>query len=236
MIKIALANVTPRSLYFAINARVAARDIASRRRWAPEIEFLPQFVRPGDTVVDVGGNHGLYTYHLSRLVGPTGCVHTFEPMPPNLRILQHTIKRTSLNNVLLHPQACGDRADRQMFCMPLDHDIPQLGSAHQGSNGLTFECEIVRLDDVIGGRVSFLKIDVEGAELFVLRGAQRLLRDSRPVVQFEAAGETSHYGYEEREVFEFLGTFGYCFFNGRMEPRQSFAEILDYFAIPGRIV
>ena len=45
MIKIALANVTPRSLYFAINARVAARDIASRRRWAPEIEFLPQFVR-----------------------------------------------------------------------------------------------------------------------------------------------------------------------------------------------
>lgn len=55
MIKIALANLAPESVYLAINARIAARDIAAKRRWAPEIEHLANFARPGDTVVDVGG-------------------------------------------------------------------------------------------------------------------------------------------------------------------------------------
>jgi FkbM family methyltransferase len=232
MIKIALAKVVPQSVYLSLNARFAARDIASKRRWAPEIDFLPKFVRSGDIVVDVGGNHGLYTYHLSRLVGPSGRVHTFEPMPPNLYILRHTIHAHGLNNVTVHPKACGEKLERAKFYVPMDHGIPELGGARQGNQGLAFECEIVRLDDVIDGGVSFLKVDVEGAELFVLRGAERILRESRPVILFEAGDHTRSYGYAQQEVFDFLSRFRYTFFNGNMQPRQSFTEIIDYFGIP----
>ncbi len=232
MIQIALANLAPESVYLSISARITARNIASRRSTPPEIKFFPRFVQPGDTVVDVGGNRGVYTYHLSRLVGPSGHVHTFEPMPPNLHILRHTVKRYKLDNVVVHPQACGEKAERTTFCMPMDHGIPELAGAHQGTLGLTFDCESVRLDDVIDGPISFLKVDVEGAELFVLRGAQRLLRTSRPVVLFEASELTSRYGYAPQEAFDFLASVGYEVFNGRMEPCPSFVEVLDHFAIP----
>jgi len=236
-IKRTLAKVLPRTVYLAINARIAARDIAAKRRWAPEIEHLPNFVRSGDIVVDVGGNHGLYTYHLSRLVGPSGRVHTFEPMPPNLKILRYTIRRHRLSNVTLHPRACSDKAQRTTFTVPVEDGLLGLGGARQGGEGVPFVCEIVRLDDVLAGKISFMKIDVEGAELFVLRGAERIVRESRPVVLFEAGGHTEEFGYEQQAVFDFLSAFGYRFlsggFRGRaLEPRRRFTEAEDYFALP----
>jgi FkbM family methyltransferase len=236
-VKKALANLVPRSVYLAVNARIAARDIASRRRWAPEIDCLARFVHAGETVIDVGGNHGLYTYHLSRLVGPSGRVHTFEPMPPNLSILRHTIRAHHLTNVTLHSQACGDKDETVSFCIPLDHGVPQLGGAHQGKQGLTFDCEVVKLDEAISESVSFLKVDVEGAELLVFCGAQRILRECRPVILFEAGGHTTEYGYQQQEVFDFLSGFRYRFFSGgfsspALEPRQGFTAAEDYFALP----
>jgi len=228
-IKLALANVVPQSVYLFINARVAAKDIAAKRRWEPEIDLLPRFIHPGDTVLDIGGNHGLYAYHLSRLVGPSGKVHTFEPLPPNLRILKHTIKTHGLSNVTLHPCGCGEKPERATFCIPLDRGIPQLGWGRQGTEGLKFDCEIVRLDDVIDCRVSFLKIDIEGAELFALRGAERVVRESRPVILFEAHNHTRDFGYAQQAVFDFLSQLGYRFFSRSLEPRESFTDTGNYF-------
>jgi hypothetical protein len=113
----------------------------------PEIKFLPKFVQPSDVVLDVGANHGLYAYHLSRLVGPTGCVHAFEPIPLNLTILRHTVKSLGLTNVVVHPNACGDEDCTARFCVLLDHGIPQLGwPRRQNFEGLRFECEVVLLE------------------------------------------------------------------------------------------
>lgn len=224
-------------MYLAINARIAARDIASGRRWAPEIDLLGQFVRDGDTVIDVGGNHGLYTYHLSRLVGASGRVHTFEPLPPNLAILRYTVKTHCLGNVTVHSEACGEKSERATFCVPQNRGVPELGAARQGGSGLAFDCQVVRLDDVVPPTVNFLKIDVEGAELFVLRGAERMLRLCQPVILFEAGNHTRDFGYDQQAVFEFLSAFGYRFlsggFRGRaLEPREGFTDIEDYFCVP----
>ena len=235
-IKITLAHLVPQSLYVYINARIAARDIATKRRWVPELEELPKFVRPGDSVLDIGANHGLYSYHLSHLVGPSGTVHAFEPLPANIRILRHTCKVHNLGNVILYALGCGDAAQRTEFSVRTDNGIPLFGCARQGGEGQTFVCEVVRLDDVIDTKISFMKIDVEEAELFVLRGAERLLRESRPTIQFEAEGLTRDLGYEQQRVFDFLRTFGYAFFGGAskgcaLEPRESFTAVGDYFAV-----
>lgn len=235
-LKALLATLMPRRVYVAVNARVAARDIGTGNRWAPEIELLPRFVHAGDTVVDVGANHGMYTYHLSRLVGPVGCVHAFEPLPANLSILRHTIKTLKLQNVTVHPQGCGYRNEQMKFCVPTKHGVPQLALARPGIPGAQYDCEIVRLDDVIEGRIEFLKVDVEGAELHVFRGAERILRESRPAILFEASGETRGFRYEQDAVFDFLRERGYKFFSGgfqgkALEPRTHFTDAEDYFAV-----
>jgi FkbM family methyltransferase len=237
MAKTAIAKMLPLQWYLAINARAAAMEIASKRRWEDEIDYLPTFVHSGQTVIDVGGNHGLYTFHLSHLVGPAGRVHTFEPMPPNVQILSYTIKRHRLSNVVLHAQACGRQAETATFSVPLKQGVPMLWIARQGSEGLTFSCEIVKLDDVIFDKVSFLKIDVEGAELFVLQGAKRILLESRPVILFEALEQTQEYGYHQQEVFDFLAAAGYHFYaaNGggeALEVRPGFSDVRNYFCVP----
>jgi hypothetical protein len=120
----------------------------------------------------------------------------------------------------------------------LDHGIPQLGwPRRQEAEGLKFQCDIVRLDDVIDARISFLKIDVDGAELLVLRGAQRILRESRPPILFEAGGYTSDFGYEQQAVFDFLSNCGYRFFSGgfsskALQPRDGYSVAEDYLALP----
>jgi FkbM family methyltransferase len=232
--KLVLAHAVPKSVYLFVNARIAARDIAAKRRWAPEIAYLPKFVHSGDVAVDVGACHGLYTYHLSQIVGPSGAVYAFEPIPPNLRILNRTIKTHGLRNVTVYPKACGDCPGTKTFYVSIDYGIPQLGASKQGSGGLTFTCEVVRLDDVIQSKVRFLKVDVEGAELLVFRGAERILRESRPAILFEAGNHTRDFGYEQQTVFDFLSNLGYRFCSGgwkgkALEPRERFTDEEDYF-------
>ena len=236
IVKLAVTNLLPPSVYLPAYARIAAWSIATKRRYAPEIDLLPNFVRSGDAVVDIGAGHGLYTYHLSQLVGPAGTVHAFEPIPLNLRILRHTVKSQQLTNVVIHPQGCGDNAQRATFGVSVEHGIPQLGGARQGAAGLQFDCEVVRLDDVIHSKVQFLKVDVEGAELLVFRGAERILREYQPVILFEAGQHTRAFGYEQQAVFDFLSRLKYKFFSGGwvgkpLEARDCFTDAEDYFAV-----
>jgi FkbM family methyltransferase len=182
VLKRVLASLLPTSSYFAINARVAARDIRSNKRWEPELDLLPQFVHAGDTVIDIGANHGLYSFHLSKLVGPSGQVHAFEPMPPNAAMLQRTVGRCG--NVTLYRMGVGECNGSARFVMPTVNHVPMTGWAYRAEKdaGLAFTCPIVSLDSVIQGGASFIKCDIEGGELLAFRGATRLIERYRPVV------------------------------------------------------
>jgi FkbM family methyltransferase len=188
-IKRVLARVLPASAYFYINQYVAARDIHSGNRWEPEMELLSQFVHAGDTVIDLGANHGLYSYRLSKLVGPTGVVHAFEPIPPNAAILRRTVKRCK--NVVVYEKGVGECEGSARFIIPTVNGVPMTMSAYLTENGLgdgsgmAFTSPIVSLDETIEGKVSFIKCDIEGGELLAFRGAARLIDRYRPVVYSE---------------------------------------------------
>ena len=175
---------------------------------------------------------------MRHLVGPSGTVHAFEPTPPTLRVLRHTVKTLRLNNVTVHPFACGEQNGFTTFSIPIEYGIPELGGARCGSNGHTHQWKVVKLDDMITPAVAFIKIDAEGGELFVLCGAERILRESRPVILFEAAAHTQRFDYQQQDVFDFPKTLGYDFFSGGfrgrpfLEPRSCFGDLEDYFAIP----
>ncbi|RDU99611.1 FkbM family methyltransferase [Trinickia dinghuensis] len=154
-----------------------------------EAQLLAQlFVRPG-AAVEVGANIGTHTVALAKRTRELGrTLIAFEPQPFLFQNLCANLALNSLTNVRAWPWACGAKAGTVYFDVP-DYESPgNFGAVAMtqdpGPASLAVPC--VTLDDAIGGQaVGLLKIDVEGAELDVLRGAEAVIEKSRPVLYVE---------------------------------------------------
>lgn len=144
-----------------------------------ESVYLPHVVRPGDVVWDIGANVGEYTFQLSRLVGPAGHVHAFEPMAYNFGTLAALIKRARLSNVSAHQIALSDSCGTGRMRMPavIEHSLGRFAES-----GETVSVRTV--DDLIQSGLpvpTFVKCDVEGNGPQVIAGAANLIRERRPL-------------------------------------------------------
>ncbi len=152
----------------------------------PLIRLLESRDVRGWTCFDVGANVGAITLALAKFSGRSGKVYAFEPGPPNLARLRA--------NLALNPEVASrvdvteagvGRAPGELFWQE-EKDNP--GNALVGETG-THKIRIVALDDVIRereiARLDFVKIDVEGMELEVMKGAEQTLRRFRPMLYFE---------------------------------------------------
>jgi FkbM family methyltransferase len=176
-----------------------------------------QFVGDGATVVDVGASWGLFSYHLARLVGRGGTVFSYEPHPMNKPVLEKLVKARP--NVHFRPVAVSDLtgcADLQVPVFGSRHVTAQSSLAHgfDGQRGVRVEkvtVPTVRLDDELGDRrVDLVKIDVEGHELSVLRGASVTLRKYRPTMLIEI--EQRHLDHPIKDVFAEIEDIGYALY------------------------
>lgn len=172
------------------------------------------FAGDGTTVVDVGASWGLFSYHLARLVGRAGAVFSYEPHPMNRPVLEKLVKARS--NVRFRPVAVSDlsgSADLQVPVFGSRHVTAQSSLAHgfDGQRGVRVEkvtVPTVRLDDEVGDRrVDLVKIDVEGHEMSVLRGASATLRKHLPTMLIEI--EQRHLDCPIEEVFAEIDDIGY---------------------------
>lgn len=156
-----------------------------------QMEFLTRFISPGATVVDVGAALGLWTVPLAAKARERGGhVIAFEPMAANNRWLARNLALNNLTSaVTVHPVALGEaHGDGTLFTAEpyggngvLDATEPGLTVAYDGEH-----TEVIRLDDVTSpSRISLMKLDVEGCEPLVLRGARRILERDRPAVYAE---------------------------------------------------
>ena len=145
-----------------------------------EHALLSRLIRPGMTVVDAGANLGLYTVLFSRLVGPAGRVLAFEPDPALFALLQASCRRNGCANVEPHNLALGSRHDRlALKKMAFNSGDNHLGAKGGGAFRHEISVPVVPLDEVAPGLCPDLfKIDVQGWELEVLRGAGRIIEDA----------------------------------------------------------
>lgn len=151
-------------------------------RLIPERRWCMEQIRPGFTVVDCGGHHGLLAILFSLAAGNTGRVLSWEANPRNAAIFEANVARNGRRNITLVNRALG--AERGRVGYRDNGGNTHVGNAVHAVPSDT-EMEVYRLDDEIGdARVDFLKIDVEGSELPILEGAGRVL-DQRPVIDFE---------------------------------------------------
>jgi FkbM family methyltransferase len=168
-------------------------------------------------VIDIGANIGYYTILTSKQIGPGKRVFSFEPQPGVVAKLRRNIEASGLPNVTVFPFALSDVAGRVPF------HVPQPGGESHGSmhaNGRFQVLQVVdvetrRLDDVwqqLGSPdIGLLKMDAEGAELPILRGAVGLLSGpNRPVLVFEACEDNCQpFGYSVFDLLHYVRGFGY---------------------------
>ena len=175
-----------------------------------ERAMLRQVLRPGMTVVDVGANIGVYTHFLARLVGPTGRVHAFEPASANFRRLQASTAGLSQVQAV-HAAVGGSSGSIRLYEsdeLNVDHRTFDSGDGRRAT-----EVRLVSLDDHLtaGTRVDFIKIDVQGYELQVLQGAQRVFTENariRLLMEFWPYG-LGQAGVEPRAVLDFIRAAGF---------------------------
>lgn len=198
------------------------------------LRSLESLVRPGATVLDVGANVGAHTLHLARLVGEGGRVLAFEPtdfavdkLRTNLRANPALEKRVTVHHVFLVAEPGAPVRATVSSSWPVDGTRPddaQMGSRAMGVGGAI----ATTLDDVLeaAGRptIQLIKMDVDGHELEVLKGARRLLSASAPPIVMELAPYVFNPPEKFDELVALLLGLGYTFLrfgSSRPLPRDS---------------
>jgi FkbM family methyltransferase len=163
----------------------------------------------GGAIIDAGANIG-YT---SLLFAKHGSVHAFEPEPANVRMLQRNVSRSRhRDRIVVHAAALGAKSGKATLWLNRRHrGDHRITTAEFSPASDTIEVDVVALDDVIHEPVAFVKIDVQGYELEVSRGMERLLaQNKRIAVAFEVAPESiRELGFSADDLIRFYEKRGF---------------------------
>lgn len=180
------------------------REIRKGRFRTDELEYaiLSEWVSPGDWVLDIGANIGHYTSRLSELVGASGRVIAFEPIPETFELLAANIAKFQLRNVTLVNMAASDGANIVQMSIPkFVTGLNNYYMAHITDDDSGLQIMTLPIDNLaIGHPVSFAKIDAEGHELQVIKGMHTLIKRDFPVLVVEDNSPM---------LQEYLGQLGY---------------------------
>jgi FkbM family methyltransferase len=175
-----------RRLFFSL--QISRRQFATDEK---EYALLHTFIQAGDWVLDIGANVGHYTRKMSELVGPTGRVIAFEPVPDTFALLAANTRLFPYANVSLLNIAASDRAAAVGIQIPRFFEGLQnyyqahLSSEAKGLTTITIPVDAIPLPAI----VRLVKIDVEGHELAVLHGMRKLLERDRPILIVETSAQ-----------------------------------------------
>jgi FkbM family methyltransferase len=173
----------------------------------------------GDTFLDVGANHGSFSIIASKQVGKNGLVVAVEPQPQMAALVGRSLAANARSPFQVHNFACSDRDGQADFYVPCATSgsaglFPKFSAATRHSK---FTARLQRFDEAVDwqkfpGNI-FLKLDVEGSELAVLRGSRNLIRSRQPRVMIEINPKSSQAaGVTVEETVRFLQDLGYSQF------------------------
>ncbi len=187
-----------------------------------EIDSFQRIIKPGMTIVDAGANIGLYSLIASQLIGSKGRVFSFEPSKETFQRLTDNIKLNGFNNITPFNNGLGDKpneklilrqdignedAERYLFPNNKSPDVKL-----ENMNTIQTEEEVIidTLDNCLKNlnipKINFLKIDTEGYEYYILKGAKTILQNSPEIIIFMECTElgTSRASTTQKEVFTIL--------------------------------
>jgi FkbM family methyltransferase len=198
-------NVIKEAVYKALDAvtlgrgvprTIGGESIRFPAKWSryyeadyePEtFRFFHDHLKPGDTVLDIGGHIGLFAVVTARLVGSEGRVFSFEPTPFTRNVLQEVVDLNDCSDLVeVRPEAVSSKSGETTF-FDTGNEISNANSLVKTDRSkVEIKVPLISVDDLVRSRglsVNCLKIDVEGAELDVLAGARDTITRQRPVAR-----------------------------------------------------
>lgn len=186
-----------------------------------ERKFINSFLCPGDIFVDVGANIGLFTLIAAKLVGEKGSVYAFEPCSLTYNRLKSNIKLNGFSNVYCQQVALSNCNSQENITLSLD-GFDAWNSLAKPTAGEVFASELIntmRWDDFavqhqLQGKVTLMKIDVEGWETYVLSGgAETLSREDAPTLLIEFTEQAARLANSScHKLYQTLEKLGYQMF------------------------
>jgi FkbM family methyltransferase len=216
---------------------------AFRENYEPELTYLEKILSRGKIFVDAGANFGVYTLVASKIVGETGRVLAFEPSVQSFPVLRHNIALNALMNASAYRLALSEKSGKVWLYHgpgPVQNSLGRDPSSSGEGEVVDTESLDNALRKAAVGHVDVIKMDVEGAEEMILRGAMKTLNVNRPVVIFEVNEAAARgLGLSPQGAKELLRSLDYEFFatapSGTLSPLKSLPAIGNVVAIYGGV-
>lgn len=180
-----------------------------------ENAMIHRLINPGDVVFDIGANIGWYTINI-LFRHPGSVVHSFEPIPSSFGLLKRNLALNGLVTTNAHNIGLSDRSGTARFYFDVEcATASSMANLREDEQTVEVECAISRLDDFVASapglaRLDFIKCDVEGAELFVYRGAIEAIKRHRPIVFSEMLRKWSKkFGYHPNDIIDLFRSVDY---------------------------
>ena len=193
-----------------------------RRRGEQQIEFsaMKSHLRPGQTAFDVGANIGTVSSFMAKHVTQEGEVHSFEPFPESYRRLKENTTLNNFNHVICNEIGLSDKiTSTELFYDTLHPGLNSLGQMKDSALNQSVTVQLDTIDNYCQHKnilhIHVLKIDVEGFELDVLKGANRMLETKAiDFIQFELSSDfLARFGKKPKTTFDYLSSVGYKVFD-----------------------
>jgi FkbM family methyltransferase len=182
------------------------------------VHIVQSILRPGDTFIDIGANHGTYTIAAAYRVGSTGRVHAFEPQPRMASFIRSAITANGLQNVELREVALAEADGTASFFVA----DTRTGGLYEQFSGIgrgdarVLTVSTLNLDSLtdqlaIGASGRFVvKLDAEGSERGIVRGGKKFFSAHRPPILLEINPRSATAaGYTARDLLDELAAIGY---------------------------
>ncbi len=233
-----LESLYPRGISACLSGRMPVRLYPHLMGMRPETyepilsAMLDRHTPKGGTVIDIGAHVGLHTLRLSERVGRAGRVIAVEPSPANSGLLRVHLTWNNCHNVEIMEAVIGDREDQVEFTFRADPTDPGgfANSLAYDIGGETRKVRMTTIDEICSNfRPDLIKIDIEGAEFFALRGARETLTRMAPVVIVAVHPEPMRLmGTTPAKLVALMSEYGYngVHLDGRKVSVPGFEEIL----------
>ncbi|MFH1154556.1 MAG: FkbM family methyltransferase [Pseudomonadota bacterium] len=181
----------------------------------PVQHAFKKFIKSGDIVYDIGANIGFFTMIAAMLVEKTGYIYAFEPVTGNVENILKNIKLNNFLNITVIDRAVSSSTGKEDFYLTKNYGGHTLSSVACPPDVIAkIIIETVSIDELIAEKKimppDIIKIDVEGAEIDVLKGMVNTLKQYRPTVIYEIDDRTlSKLQNKQEDIKDFLYSFGY---------------------------
>jgi FkbM family methyltransferase len=190
-----------------------AQHIKSGKLWEKHFkDIINIFISSGDVVIDAGANFGYNATLMGKQIGSTGLLMAFEPQRIIYQQLNGNLILNNVFNAITFQAALGNKqATTTMRSVDYESNWINIGDTSIGEGGE--EVSVYTLDEIELEKLNFIKVDVQGYELFMLQGAKNTLQTYKPNIFIEIEPhQLIKFNITENQLIDYIKSFGYRIF------------------------